>query len=151
MFASTSPRIESCVRKKKSTPRLAEWCRRLLHSVRFNTSWLAISFSHSQPLKVDRVLCSLKKFQSNGQMPPLKIMYSCASSRGGIKCLISFAPCREFGSHQQQPGLQLCIQQQLSGCRHPSAFYSYDHRRLRSVPLQTQVSLARPTSFPALP
>lgn len=62
-----------------------------------------------------------------------------------IKCLISFT-CREFGSHQQQSGIQLCIQQQFSGGSHPSAFYSHDHRRLRSVPLQTQVEFT-PAAF----
>lgn len=46
---------------------------------------------------------------------------------------------REFGSLQRQPRLQLCIQQQFSGCSYPSAFYSHDHRRLCTVPIQTQV------------
>lgn len=56
------------------------------------------------------------------------------------KALMSFAH-REFGFLQRKPRLQLCIQQQFSGCSHPSAFYSHDHRRLCSVPLQTQVRL----------
>lgn len=66
-------------------------------------------------------------------------------SSARIKCLISFT-CREFRSHQQQSGIQLCIQQQFSGGSHPSAFYSHDHRRLRSVPLQTQVEFT-PAAF----
>ena len=54
-------------------------------------------------------------------------------------CLIS-SSCRESRSQQRKPQL-LCLQQQFSGGSHPSAFYSYDHCRLRSVPLQTQVSI----------
>lgn len=58
--------------------------------------------------------------------------------------------CREFGPQQRQRGLQLRLQQQFSGCSHPSAFYSHDHRRLCSVPLQTPVTLAALMCFTPL-
>ena len=54
--------------------------------------------------------------------------------------LLLYSPCdRESRPQQGDIRIQLCFQQQLCGGSHLSAFHSYDHCRLCSVPLQTQV------------